>query len=208
MLPHKPIQDFVKIISLLPGIGPRQALRLAYHLLHLSPKKQQEFIRTTQGLFSKMKLCSDCFLPFEPRSSKEKLCEICRDPSRDHSVICVVEKETDLLTIEKTKKYHGVYHILGGLYSGKKKKQGASFTLPQLIQRVKRYSRSTRPIREIILALNPTSEGNLTSYYIEKAIRNLNLNIKITRLARGIPSGGEIEFADSETLINALEGRK
>ena len=127
---------------------------------------------------------------------------------RIQAIICIVEKETDVLSIEKTNKYTGLYHILGGLISEIDKETIKNLNLTTLISRIKNESKTNQPVRELILALNPTSEGNLTNYYLEKEIKKLNLKIKITKLAKGIPTGGDIEFADSETLISALEGRK
>jgi len=203
----KPIQNFIKIFSQIPGIGPRQAMRLAFWLLHQPQTKQTEFSNAFTNLSTKIKLCVNCFLPFEQRE-KETLCEICRNPQRNHSIICVVEKETVLISIEKTNKYKGVYDILGGLLSDIDENKKREINIIPLVERIKKSFKNKKPIKEIILALSPTSEGNLTTYYLEKTIKNLKLNIKITKLARGLPHGGEVEFADSETLINALEGRK
>ncbi len=214
----KPIQNFIKIFSQIPGIGPRQAMRLAFWLLHQPQTKQTEFSNAFTNLSTKIKLCVYCFLPFEQKDkdylvshsarNNETLCEICRNPQRDHSIICVVEKETDLISIEKTNKYKGVYHILGGLLSDIDENKKREINIIPLIERIKKSFKNKKPIKEIILALSPTSEGNLTTYYLEKTIKDLKLSIKITKLARGLPHGGEVEFADSETLINALEGRK
>ena len=209
----KPIQNFIKIFSRIPGIGPRQAMRVAFWLLHQSQAKQTEFSNAFTNLSTKIKLCADCFLPFEQRD-KETLCEICRNPQRDHSIICVVEKETDLISIEKTNKYKGVYHILGDLLSNINENTKREISITPLVERIKTSFKTRKPIKEIILALSPTSEGNLTTYYLEKTTKDLKLGaeqsrgIKVTKLARGLPHGGEVEFADSETLINALEGRK
>jgi recombination protein RecR len=203
----KPIQNFIKIFSQIPGIGPRQAMRLVFWLLHQPQTKQTEFSNAFTNLSAKIKLCLNCFLPFEQRE-KETLCEICRNPQRDHLIICVVEKETDLISIEKTNKYKGVYHILGELLSDIDENKKREINIIPLVERIKESFKNKKPIKEIILALSPTSEGNLTIYYLEKTIKDLKLNIKITKLARGLPHGGEVEFADSETLINALEGRK
>jgi recombination protein RecR len=205
----KPIQNFIKIFSQIPGIGPRQAMRLAFWLLHQPQTKQTEFSNAFTNLSTKIKLCVNCFLPFEQKDKdNETLCEICRNPQRDLSIICVVEKETDLISIEKTNKYKGVYHILGGLLSDIDENKKREINIIPLIKRIKTSFKTRKPIKEIILALSPTSEGNLTTYYLEKTIKDSKLNIKITKLARGLPHGGEVEFADSETLINALEGRK
>lgn len=218
----KPIKDFINIFSKLPGVGPRQTTRLAFWLLHQKKELQNDFYRTFTNLFSKTQVCPNCFFVSEKEqeknSSDDKLCKICKDSQRDLSIICVVEKETDLLSIEKTNKYRGTYHILGGLISeigvplkgvpikGEDKK--LELTLPQLLLRIKKSARSKPLIKEVILALNQTSEGNLTTYCLEKSIKDLKLNIKVTKLARGLPQGGEVEFADAETLINAFEGRK
>ncbi|MGC8880894.1 MAG: recombination mediator RecR [Minisyncoccia bacterium] len=203
----KPIKNLADSLSQLPGIGPRQSLRLAFFLIRQPKEKKLEFYKSLKEVFSKIKLCSDCFFPFEARQN-ETLCEICRDKTRNRSLICVVEKETDVLSIENTNKYRGLYHILGGLVSDIDEKKNQEITLKQLLLRIQNRAKQNQPVKEIILALNPTSEGNLTSYYLEKEIKKLNLSLKITKLARGLPTGGDIEFADSETLISALEGRK
>lgn len=203
----KSIQNFIKLFSQIPGIGPRQAMRIVFWFLHQPLTTQKEFHQTLQELSLKIKLCEHCFLPFEPKN-QETLCEICRDPHRDHSIICVVEKETDLFSLEKTNRYKGVYYILGGLLSEIDNENNPKIRLQPLLAQIKERARLKKPIKEIILALSPTSQGNLTTYYLERQIRHLKLNIKITKLGRGLPYGGEVEFTDSETLINALEGRK
>ncbi len=204
----KPIKDFVETFSRLPGIGPRQTTRLAFWLLHQTKETQRNFYRAFTNLFSQTQVCPNCFFISEKNNSADKLCKICRDRQRDHSIICVVEKETDLISIENTNKYRGVYHILGGLISEIDMTKKQKLTIPQLLTRIKKSVTMPPKVKEIILALNPTSEGNLTIYYLEKAIKELDLNIKITKLGRGLPQGGEVEFADAETLVNALEGRK
>ncbi len=203
----KPIKNLADSLAQLPGLGPRQALRLTFWLVRQPKEKKLEFFKNLKDVFSKIKLCSECFFPFETKNN-EILCEICRDKTRDKSIICVVEKETDLLSIENTNKYRGLYHILGGLISDIDEEVNKKLTTKQLLERIKKRAKQNQPIKEIILALNPTSEGNLTIYYLEKEIKKLNLQIKITKLARGLPTGGDIEFADSETLISALERRK
>lgn len=207
MILPRPIQNLADSLAQLPGLGPRQALRLTFWLLHQPPAKQTELAKNLNDLFSKIKLCTDCFFPFEAKN-EETLCEICRNPQRDHTIICVVEKETDLLSLEKTNKYQGVYHILGGLLSEIDENAKQKINLQPLLSRIKNSFKTKKPVREVILALSPTSEGNLTTYYLEKNLKNLKLNFKITKLGRGLPHGGEVEFADSETLVNALEGRK
>jgi len=208
----KPIKNFISIFSKLPGMGPRQTTRLAFWLLHQRKESQNNFCRAFIDLFSKTQVCPNCFFITESNqeksSSNEKLCKICENSQRDKSAICVVEKETDLLSIEKTNKYHGVYHVLGGLLSEIDENKKLRITIPQLLSRIKKSKSSKYPVKEVILALSPTSEGNLTTYSIEKSIKDLDDKIKVTKLARGLPQGGEVEFADAETLTNALEGRK
>jgi len=201
------IQNFIKSIAQIPGIGSRQATRIAFFLLHQKKEFQKQIKESLDNLFEKTALCANCFFVFEPKN-KEILCEICRYPQRNHSLICVVEKETDLLSIEKTRKYRGVYHILGGLISEMDENKKRELTIIPLLNRIRKLIKANKPPKEIILALSPTSEGNLTIYYLERQIKKIAPNIKITKLGRGLPHGGEVEFADSETLTNALEGRK
>lgn len=208
----KSIKDFIKIFSQIPGLGPRQTTRLAFWLLHQEKKSKENFYQVFRNLFTQTQICPNCFFITEKNKDKKysnsKLCNICADSNRDKSIICVVEKETDLLSIEKTNKYHGVYHVLGGLLSEIEKNKKIKINIPQLLWRIKKSKSSKYPVKEVILALSPTSEGNLTTYTIEKLIKNLDEKIKVTKLACGLPHGGEVEFADAETLINALEGRK
>ena len=206
----KPIKDFVQVFSQMPGIGPRQATRLAFWLLHQKTETQRAFYRAFTNLFTQTKVCPNCFFISEKDSKQkeDKLCKICSTKQRDQTIICVVEKETDLVSIENTNKYQGLYFILGSLISELEIAQKNKLRINQLLTRIKKSAQTPFKIKEIILALNPTSEGNLTTYYLEKAIKQLNLDIKITKLARGLPQGGEVEFADAETLVNALEGRK
>lgn len=194
------LQYFIEILSRFPGIGPRQAMRLAFWFIRQPIIVQKKFILTINNLLQKTRLCPRCFFVFD-KSGNQNLCSICSDSSRDQTIICVVAKETDLLSLEKTKKYRGLYHILGGLLSPLEPEKENKLTINSLLNRIKR-----KGIKEVILAINPTSEGNLTVMHLEKKLKPFN--IKITRLARGIPTGGEIEFADSETLSSALEGRK
>ena len=200
----KPIQNFIKIFSQIPGIGPRQAMRLAFWLLHQPQTKQTEFSNAFTNLSTKIKLCVNCFLPFEQRE-KETLCEICRNPQRDHSIICVVEKETDLISIEKTNKYKGVYDILGGLLSDIDENKKREINIIPLVERIKKSFKNKKPIKEIILALSPNMEGETTALYLVKILKPYKL--KITRLAKGLPVGADLEYADEITLTNALKYR-
>ncbi|MCK4805740.1 MAG: recombination protein RecR, partial [Candidatus Pacebacteria bacterium] len=179
----KPIKNFVNIFSKLPGMGPRQTTRLAFWLLHQKKESQNNLYHAFIDLFSKTQVCPNCFFITEieqgEKTLSNKLCKICNNLRRDKSVICVVEKETDLLSIEKTNKYHGLYHVLGRLLSEIDENKKLRITIPQLLLRIKKQS-SNNPVKEVILALSHTSEGNLTTYSLEKSIKDLDNKIKIT----------------------------
>lgn len=194
------IQNFIKILSQFPGIGLRQATRIAFWFFQQKLETKNSFLLSINEIIQKIGHCSECFFIME-KNKEHNLCSICSDSTRDKTTICVISKETDLITIEKTNKYHGLYHILGEMFSILELNKEKELTINALINRIKKNK-----IQEVILAINPTSEGNLTALHLESKLKLFN--IKITRLARGIPTGGEIEFADAETLINALEGRK
>jgi recombination protein RecR len=148
-------------------------------------------------------LCKVCFNVFEPIQGVE-VCSICQSPSREKSLLCVVEKETDLLSIENTRKYKGLYFVLGGTIGMMRKEDLSQLRLEEFKKRI-----AGKAFSEIIVALNPTSEGRVTSTLVESAIKETLSPIpKITHLARGIPVGGELEYADEETLESAIEGRK
>jgi len=162
----------------------------------------QELLNSIADLDKSISTCPFCFSHFQsPKNSKEKLCPICRDKTRKKDLLCVVEKEIDLMTIEKTKNYKGLYFILGETINLKKKKKLARISI--LLEKVRKNNFS-----EIIIALNPTPQGKITSLYVERALKSLELpKIKITHLANGIPFGGELEYADEETLKSAFDGR-
>lgn len=211
MLP-KPLKDLIEILAKLPSIGPRQAIRLGFFILG----KKQEFISDFSQKLNNLRsvsICEQCFFVFEQitephktnagQQGKEKLCAICRDKSRDKTKICVIEKETDLISLEKSKRYNGLYFIIGKLLSALEKDKSIKEELRLLkLENMVKNNNS----QEIILALNPTAEGSFTSMLIEREIKPLGL--KITRLGRGLPTGSELEFADEETLGASLENRK
>ncbi len=193
------IQKLIDLFSKFPTVGPRTAARFVFYLLKLKKEEIEELINSISDLKENIKICSFCFNPFEGES---KFCEICSNPSRDKNLICVVANETDLRAIERTKKYHGLYFVLGGTLSAVKKSDIGKLRTAELEKRIKNNPK----IKEIILALNPTTEGQATSLYLERLLKPLNK--KITRLARGLPVGGELEYADEETLYSALENRR
>lgn len=200
----KTIQKLIDLFSKFPTVGPRTAARFVFYLMGKKDEEIEEIIKTISELKKNVRMCSFCFNPFEPAADamKAELCPICSNPSRDKTLLCVVANETDLMTIEKTKKYNGLYFILGGTVSSLKKTDIEKLRIKELEERLKNHLE----IKEIILALNPTPEGQTTTLYLERLLKPLNK--KITRLGRGLPVGGELEYADEETLSSALESRR
>ena len=203
------IQKLIDLFSKFPTVGPRTAARFVFYLINLSEKDTKELLESISKLKEKVKTCPFCFNKFEPKTQEEKMCDICSDPNRDKKILCIVEKETDLSAIEKTKKYNGLYFVLGGRLSSLKKENIEKIRIKELEERIKNPSSfgiQTDNFQEIILALNPTPEGETTTLFLERKLKPLG--IKITRLGRGLPVGGELEYADEETLKSAFEGRK
>ena len=199
----KTIQRLTELFSKFPTVGPRTAARFVFYLLKTKKEEVDSLVSAILDLRKNIKLCDWCFKPFEsPPGSQEQICEICSNPVRDKSLLCIVEKESDLLAIEKTKQYKGLYFTLGGTVSRLRKKDVQKLRNKELEKRIK----GTPEIKEIIIATNPTTDGEATALYLERLLKPYNK--KITRLARGLPVGGELEYADKETLKSALEGRK
>lgn len=215
----KTIQNFIDKFSRLPGVGPRQAARLAFWLLNGPKNRREELTKALESLDKDASVCSSCFFIIDgstpSTSSGQDLltikngsgkCHFCDNPLRDRKIICVVEKETDLATIEKSGVYKGLYHVLGGLFSALDTAIPKNLKMPELINRIENKRSSSEKVEEVILALSPTHEGDLTAYYLEKSLKPLK--VKITRLGRGLPYGSDVEFADAQTLSGALESRK
>jgi len=199
MLYSPTIQKLITLFSKFPTVGPRTAARFVFYLLKLSKEEIENLLSSISKLSENVKLCGFCFKSFE---GEGELCEICQNPSRDKTLLCIIEKETDLIPIEKTKKYKGIYFILGGTVSALKKELISELRIKEIEERIKSHPE----IKEVILATNPTTEGEATALYLERLLKPFNK--KITRLGRGLPVGGELEYADEETLSSALEGRK
>ncbi len=197
----RPIQELIKIFSKFPTIGPRTADRFSTYIINLSDQEIDDLIRNIEETRDKVKPCKSCFNHFEISSEENDLCNICRNSSRDKNSLCIVEKENDLISIEQTKKYKGLYFILGGTLSPLKKDNIKKIRAQELNQRLKDSS-----FEEIIIATNFTPEGETTALYLERLIGPYK--IKTTRLARGLPTGGELEYIDDETLGSAIESRK
>jgi len=193
------IQKLIEKFSKFPTVGPRTAARFVFYLLRLSKEEIEELLNSISNLKNNIRTCSFCFNPFEGEGT---LCPICENKTRDKSLLCIIANETDLQAIEKTKKYNGLYFILGGTVSTLKKGGLEKLRTKELQERIKNHPE----IKEIIIATNPTPDGEATALYLERLLKPFN--IKITRLGRGLPVGGELEYADEETLGSALEGRK
>lgn len=191
----KALSRLIESFQRLPGIGPKTATRLAFYLLHVPEEELAQFAKHLTDLKANTVLCSVC-----KNIAEEDPCTICASPARDQYVICVVEQPTDVLALERTGKFHGVYHVLHGSIDPLNNIGPDELYIDDLLKRLKH----PKPPKELILALNPNMEGEATSMYIAKRISN----IKITRLAHGLPVGADIEYADEVTLSRALEGRR
>ncbi len=207
MLPS-PIRNFVAVFSKLPSIGPRQATRLAFLIAGLGKNKIKEIADAVAGL-ADLTTCARCFRTHlgsgnPSTSSGQRFCDICSDPMREKSLIAIIEKETDLLSLEKTKKFNGWYLLIGELHKTGELEPEQKLRLASLKDFIKKELSGKS--EEIILAVNPTVYGDLNAALLKKEL--LEYAGKITRLGRGIPTGGEIEFADEETLSEALDRRK
>lgn len=201
----KSIQKLIDQFSRFPTVGPKTAARFVFYLLRTPKEEVSSLLELISNLSKEVKLCSFCFKPFE---GKGNLCEICYDSGRDRAKLCIIEKEIDLDVIEKIKRYKGLYFILGGTVS-LLKKEPKKIRVSELIERIKDpaiFHLFDVSFEEIIIATNPTAEGEATALYLERKLKPLNK--KITKLGRGLPTGGELEYADEETLGEALERRK
>lgn len=199
------ITKLTNLLSKLPNIGPRQARRLSYFLARYNPKILDEIAKLFWDISKQIGICENCNFIFEREIKNQKLCPICSDQKRKHKFICVVEKDTDLISIEKTGKYKGIYYVLGGLLNSFENDIDKSINLKPLIIKIKESIHKKEPIEEIILALNFTSEGYLTANEIKNQLKPYG--IKITQLGIGLPIGSEVEFADTETLIESFKNR-
>lgn len=180
----------------LPGIGPKSALRIAMFLLNQPKETMERLIQALQRVKEQLKLCRRCF-----NYAEGELCEICQDENRDSSLICVVEDPMDIAVIENAGTYQGRYHVLHGVISPIEGIGPEDLHINELVERLR-----VEPIREVILALSPTTEGEATSTYIARLIRPFVT--KVTQLAMGLPVGGSLDYADQLTIMRALEGRR
>ncbi len=198
MLLPDPLQKLINAFERLPGIGPKSASRLAFFLLRADRSIADDLADALSGLKEKVAFCSECF---NITSAGRELCEVCESPKRDASILCVVEEALDVLALERTGGFWGKYHVLHGVLSPIEGVGPDDIKIKPLIERVARGG-----IKEIILATNPSLEGDATAMYIQQQLQPYPL--RITRLARGLPVGGDLEYADQNTLLRALAGRQ
>ena len=179
----------------LPGVGPKTAQRLALHILKRSDTEVQALAQALVDAKKQVGLCKVCF-----HLSAEPICQICRHPNRDSNTICVVADSRDVIAIEKTREYQGKYHVLGGVISPMEGISPEQLHIQALVQRVHQQQ-----VKEVILAINPSVEGETTTLYVGQLLKPFT---KVTRIAFGLPMGGDLEYADEVTLARALEGRR
>lgn len=191
----EPLQIAIDELSKLPTIGRKTAQRLALHLLKSDLKDVESLIASLSDLKHKLRFCSICF-----NISTEDVCTVCKSEKRDKHIICVVEEASDIIAIERANEYKGLYHVLGGALSPLSGVSADSLKIQELLNRLE-----SSEIKEIILALNPDTEGETTSLYLAKLLKPFN--VKITRIARGLPVGGDLEFADEATIGRAFLSR-
>ncbi len=189
------LEKLITVLSRLPGIGKKSAQRIAFHLLK-NPDMSQEIEESLTRARKHLRLCSICF-----NITEEEVCAICADATRNPRTVCVVEEPADVLVIEQTGQYRGRYHILGGVISPLDNVPPESLHIQELLARVQKEG-----ITEVIIATNPTTEGEASAIYIAQLLKPLN--IQVTRIARGLPVGSDLELADRETIARALEGRQ
>jgi recombination protein RecR len=192
----EPISRLVEQFMKLPGIGPKTATRLAFHVLSMSDKDVVEFATALQDVKRKLTECEVCC-----NITEESPCSICRDPSRDDKSLCVVQDAKDVAAMEKTHEFHGRYHVLHGAISPMEGIGPNDIRIKELVQRV-----GNSNIEEVIVATNPNVEGEATAMYIARLLKPFP--ITVTRIAHGLPVGGDLEYADEVTLAKALEGRR
>ena len=191
-----PIQDLIDELSRLPGIGPKSAQRLAFYIVKAPAEDARRLSEALVAAKDKVRFCTECFAV-----SEGDRCRICRDPGRDPTVICVVEESKDQAAIEKAGVIKGRYHVLGGAISPLEGIGPDDLRVQELLDRVQRDG-----VQEVILATNPNLEGNATAMYVAALLRPSG--VRVTRLASGLPVGGDLEYADEVTLGQALEGRR
>lgn len=191
----EPLQIAIDELSKLPTIGKKTAQRLAMFILKSDADNVEKLVKSLSDLKTRIRFCSNCF-----NISVEELCDICKNIKRDRTTICVVEEPGDIFAIEKTNEYNGLYHVLGGVLSPLNGIGADDIKIKELLKRIE-----SGEVKEVILALNPDTEGEATSLYLAKLLKPLE--VKVSRIARGLPIGGDLEFADEATIGRAVIGR-
>nr|WP_071881119.1 recombination mediator RecR [Crinalium epipsammum] len=191
----RPLARLIEQLQRLPGVGPKTAQRLALHILKRSPAEVEELAKALVEAKKQVGLCQVCF-----HLSAEPVCEICRNQNRDRTTLCVVSDSRDVIALEKTREYGGKYHVLGGVISPMEGIGPDQLHIQSLVRRV-----SQQEVKEVIIAISPSIEGETTTLYVGQLLKPFT---KVTRIAFGLPMGGELEYADEVTLARALEGRR
>jgi recombination protein RecR len=189
------VENLVVQLTKLPGIGRRTAQRLAFHILSAQPEEALELAKAIEEVKARVRFCREC-----GNLTEEELCEICSDARRDRSVICVVEQPVDVVSLERTHEFRGLYHVLGGALSPLDGVEPSDLRIGGLLHRIEQGG-----VEEVVLATNPTMTGEATAAYIADRLRD---RVRVTRLASGLPVGGDLEYADEVTLGRALAGRR
>ncbi len=190
-----PVSKLIEELSRLPGIGRKSAQRLAFHMIRMPKEETQALAEAIVSARTQVRYCKECGC-----LTDEELCPICSDASRDHTVIMVVEDARDMAAYERTRQYKGVYHILQGVISPLSGVNPQDLKIKELLERLK-----DETVQEVIIATNPTVEGETTAMYLSRLLKPLG--VKVTRIANGVPVGGDLEYIDEVTLARALEGR-
>lgn len=205
------IEELTTELARLPGIGRKTALRLTFHLLKRPPEEIRRLARAMEDVVERVRACSVC-----GNLTEQNPCVLCTSPRRDGGSICVVEEASDIMAIERTGEYSGLYHVLGGRLSPLEGVGPEELNIPSLLHRLitadpaaehgAAVGATAQPVREVIVATNPSVEGEATALYLQRIIQPLG--IRVTRLARGLPVGGDLEYADGVTIAQALAGRR
>jgi recombination protein RecR len=191
-----PVQDLIDELGRLPGVGPKSAQRIAFHLLKVEPADAERLARAIHEVKAKVHFCKVCF-----NVAEGELCRICRDARRDPTLVCVVEEPRDLVAVERTQEFKGRYHVLGGAISPIEGIGPDDLRIRELLRRLE-----SEGVREVILATNPNIEGEATAMYLARLLSPLG--VRVTRIASGLPVGGDLEYADEITLGRAFAGRR
>ncbi len=192
----EPMSQLVDELKRLPGVGPKSAQRIAFHLLGVNREEAQRLADAVTQMREKIQLCVQC-----NNIAEGDLCPICRDPNRDHTTVCVLEQPNNIMVVERTRQYNGLYHVLHGVISPLRNMSPEDLKVKNLLERLK-----TGEVEEIILATSPTTEGQATAAYLIRLLKPLG--VSVSRIGMGIPVGSELEFIDEATMVESIEGRR